>query len=75
MADMGRAERFEDEKRRIIESCFSKKDDDGSSKPFSLAPPSMSPHALGASASRPSTTERLLTQTLILLTWQSSRPI
>ncbi|KAL1888104.1 hypothetical protein Sste5346_009791 [Sporothrix stenoceras] len=28
--DMGRAERFEDEKRRIIDSCFNKKDDDGS---------------------------------------------
>lgn len=27
-----RAERFEDEKRRIIESCFSKKDNDGSRK-------------------------------------------
>ncbi|KAJ4418941.1 GTP-Rho binding exocyst subunit [Neurospora sp. IMI 360204] len=27
---MSRAERFEDEKRRIIESCFNKKDDDGS---------------------------------------------
>lgn len=27
---MSRAERFEDEKRRIIESCFSKRDDDGS---------------------------------------------
>ncbi|CAN8097927.1 unnamed protein product [Discula destructiva] len=29
-AGPSRAERFEDEKRRIIESCFSKKDDDGS---------------------------------------------
>jgi hypothetical protein len=29
---MTRAERFEDEKRRIIESCFGKKDDDGSCK-------------------------------------------
>jgi hypothetical protein len=29
--DMSRAERFEDEKRRIIDSCFSKRDDDGSS--------------------------------------------
>ncbi|KAK2597934.1 hypothetical protein N8I77_012686 [Diaporthe amygdali] len=27
---MSRAERFEDEKRRIIESCFSKRDEDGS---------------------------------------------
>lgn len=32
-----RAERFEDEKRRIIESCFSKRDDDGSGEqPFPL---------------------------------------
>ena len=29
---MSRAERFEDEKRRIIESCFGKKDADGSSR-------------------------------------------
>ncbi|CAK7264029.1 hypothetical protein SEPCBS119000_000791 [Sporothrix epigloea] len=28
--DVGRAERFEDEKRRVIESCFSKRDEDGS---------------------------------------------
>ena len=27
---MSRAERFEDEKKRIIESCFSKRDTDGS---------------------------------------------
>jgi hypothetical protein len=27
---MTRAERFEDEKRRIIDSCFGKKDEDGS---------------------------------------------
>lgn len=27
---MSRAERFEDEKRRIIDSCFVKKDEDGS---------------------------------------------
>jgi hypothetical protein len=26
---MSRAERFEDEKRRIIDSCFIKRDDDG----------------------------------------------
>ena len=32
--EVGRAERFEDEKRRIVESCFNKKDDDGSSAPF-----------------------------------------
>lgn len=29
---MSRAERFEDEKRRIIDSCFGKKDADGSSR-------------------------------------------
>lgn len=28
-AAANRAERFEDEKRRIIESCFNKKDTDG----------------------------------------------
>lgn len=28
--DAGRAERFEEEKRRIIDSCFNKKDVDGS---------------------------------------------
>ncbi|KAJ4306015.1 hypothetical protein N0V88_000807 [Collariella sp. IMI 366227] len=28
--DVSRAERFEDEKRRIIDSCFSKRDEDGS---------------------------------------------
>jgi exocyst complex component 1 len=27
---MSRAERFEDEKRRIIDSCFGKKEEDGS---------------------------------------------
>lgn len=31
-AAANRAERFEDEKRRIIESCFNKKDVDGSRK-------------------------------------------
>ena len=30
--EMGRAERFEDEKRRIIDSCFNRRDDDGSSR-------------------------------------------
>ena len=30
--DVNRAERFEDEKRRIIDSCFNKRDDDGSGK-------------------------------------------
>lgn len=29
---MSRAEKFEDEKRRIIETCFGKKEDDGSSE-------------------------------------------
>jgi hypothetical protein len=29
---MSRAEKFEDEKRRIIESCFSKKNEDGTRK-------------------------------------------
>lgn len=29
---MSRAEKFEDEKRRIIDSCFAKKDEDGSCK-------------------------------------------
>lgn len=29
---MSRAEKFEDEKRRIIESCFGKKEEDGSSE-------------------------------------------
>ena len=28
--ELTKAERFEDEKRRIIESCFSKRDEDGS---------------------------------------------
>lgn len=36
--DATRAERFEDEKRRIIESCFAKRDEDGSSE----QPPSIS---------------------------------
>jgi hypothetical protein len=32
---VSRAEKFEDEKQRIIQSCFAKKDTDGSSKsPF-----------------------------------------
>jgi hypothetical protein len=30
--DTNRAQIFEDEKRRIIDSCFNKRDDDGSSK-------------------------------------------
>jgi exocyst complex component 1 len=33
-AAMSRAEKFEDEKRRFIESCFSKKDNDGSGALF-----------------------------------------
>jgi hypothetical protein len=32
---MSRAEKFEDEKRRVIESCFSKTEPDGSSKNLS----------------------------------------
>jgi hypothetical protein len=28
--ELSRAERFDDEKRRIIDSCFAKRDDDGS---------------------------------------------
>lgn len=33
-AAVNRAERFEDEKRRIVDSCFNKKDVDGSRKSF-----------------------------------------
>lgn len=33
---MSRAEKFEDEKRRIIESCFGKKEPDGSSKLYDI---------------------------------------
>jgi hypothetical protein len=33
---MSRAEKFEDEKRRIIETCFGKKEDDGSSEVLRL---------------------------------------
>jgi len=29
ISNMTRAQRFEDEKKRIIESCFSKRDEDG----------------------------------------------
>lgn len=36
--ETNRAERFEDEKRRIIDSCFNKRDDDGSGK-LDPAPP------------------------------------
>ena len=32
VASMSRAEKFEDEKKRIIETCFGKKEPDGSSK-------------------------------------------
>lgn len=38
-AASSRAERFEDEKRRIIDSCFSKKDTDGSRKSYQIALP------------------------------------
>ena len=34
VSEMSRAEIFEDEKRRIIESCFSKKEADGSGQSF-----------------------------------------
>ncbi len=34
---MSRAEKFEDEKRRIIETCFGKKEDDGSSELLRLS--------------------------------------
>lgn len=34
---MTRAEKFEDEKRRIIESCFGKKEADGTGMPFSVS--------------------------------------
>ncbi len=30
LAAMSRAEKFEDEKRRIVDSCFTKREDDGS---------------------------------------------
>lgn len=35
--DVSRADRFEDEKRRIIETCFNKEDGDGSG----MCPPSL----------------------------------
>lgn len=35
--EMTRAERFDDEKRRLIDSCFMKKDEDGSSKMDSVS--------------------------------------
>ncbi len=35
-SEMSRAEIFEDEKKRIIESCFNKKEPDGSGQPFSV---------------------------------------
>ena len=34
--EMSRAEMFENEKKRIIDSCFGKKEPDGSGQPFSL---------------------------------------
>lgn len=40
---ISRAERFEDEKRRIIDSCFSKRDDDGSGMSNSVSAPAFSP--------------------------------
>ncbi len=44
--EMSRAERFEDEKRRIIDSCFSKTDDDGSSMAAPLSLPTFLPRSL-----------------------------
>lgn len=38
--EMTRAERFEEEKRRIVDSCFNKKDVDGSRKLACLLMPS-----------------------------------
>ena len=35
-SEMSRAEIFEDEKKRIIESCFNKKEPDGSGQPFNV---------------------------------------
>ncbi len=43
--DMSRAEIFEDEKKRIIDTCFSKRDEDGSSKCLVWQPPSSSARA------------------------------
>lgn len=51
-AAASRAERFEDEKRRIIESCFSKKDVDGSRKSCGCCPPSLALNSI-ISASGP----------------------
>ena len=34
--EMSRVEMFEDEKKRIIESCFGKKEEDGSGQSFDL---------------------------------------
>lgn len=42
-AGKSRAERFEDEKRRIIESCFSKRDEDGSGVLPNSPSPTLSP--------------------------------
>jgi len=40
-----RAERFEDEKRRIIDSCFSRQDTDGSRKSISNLHTGLKPHS------------------------------
>lgn len=37
-SEMSRAETFEDEKKRIIESSFAKKEADGSGQPFNVWP-------------------------------------
>ncbi|KAI1326568.1 exocyst complex component Sec3-domain-containing protein [Xylariaceae sp. FL0255] len=61
--EMSRAERFEDEKRRIVESCFNKKDPDGSQSEtyithiriteFSTHPSSPPPPELRSQAEKP----------------------
>lgn len=61
--DTNRAQIFEDEKRRIIDSCFNKRDEDGSSKAL------LSHHAR-------SMTSLLCSLRLPNLSWQSgTRPI
>jgi hypothetical protein len=48
-AAASRAERFEDEKRRIVESCFNKKDVDGSRKScYTIVKPRFHPQELQA---------------------------
>ena len=54
--EANRAERFEDEKRRIIDSCFGKRDEDGSSEQHqSLSHPGLAlAHVSADSPSQPS---------------------